>query len=203
MTPNASPEPTFAGMELGEQAGLAHHPSSESSAIPVPPPHLRPWAAQPIAQPSAATLEMLRALLYGLTVLHLGPGIAFALLAFGCEEPTPYLGPICGESAVSSFAQLAAVAWLILLIGLGAAFLVQRARSSVQPNIRVRALALLAVLAAGAVLAGAAVWLTGSHYGFLAIPGSLAVGWLFLANPLACAPEPPGGQGSTGHHGAA
>lgn len=28
---------------------------------------------------------MLRALVYGLAILHLGPGIAFALVAFGCD----------------------------------------------------------------------------------------------------------------------
>ena len=146
---------------------------------------------------------MLRALIYGLTILHLGPGIAFALLAFGCDEPTPYLGAICGKSALSSFALLTAGGWLILLLGLAAMHLVQRARSATPPNTGLRALALLAVLATGATLGAASAWLTGSQYWFLAIPGALAVGWLFLANPLACQPQPPSSGGSAGSNSAA
>lgn len=51
---------------------------------------------------------MLRALIFGLTILHLGPGIAFALLAFGCEAPVPVLGALCGRRAFSSFGLLTA-----------------------------------------------------------------------------------------------
>ena len=43
----------------------------------------------------------------------------------------------------------------------------------------------LAGLAAGYV----AEAFTGSHYGYLAIPAFLAIGWLFLADPTKC--EPP------------
>jgi hypothetical protein len=136
---------------------------------------------------------MLRALIYGLSILHLGPGIAFALLAFGCEEPTPYLRAVCGKSALSSFALLTAGSWLILLLGLAAMHLVQRTRSSTP----------LAVIATGSSLGAAGAWLTGSQHWFLAIPSALAVGWLFLANPLACQPEPPSSSGSAGSNSAA
>ncbi len=146
---------------------------------------------------------MLRALLYGLTILHLGPGFAFALLAFGCDGATPYLAAVCGKSVFSSFALLTAGGWLILSLGLAAVHLVRLARSSVPPSTSLRAWALLAVLAVGALLGASGAWLTGSQYWFLAIPASLATGWLFLANPLACAPEPPSGSGTAGRKSAA
>ncbi len=146
---------------------------------------------------------MLRALVYGLTILHLGPGIAFALLAFGCEEPEPYLRFICAKDALSSFALLSVGAWVVLLVGLAAASLVQRARRSVPPNSGLRAIALLAVLSAGALLGAAGNWLSASQHWFLAIPGALAVGWLFLANPLACAPARPSAGASSERDSAA
>jgi hypothetical protein len=46
---------------------------------------------------------MLRTLLYGLAILHLGPGIAFAVLAFGCDPSQPLLGAICQKDAISAF----------------------------------------------------------------------------------------------------
>ena len=146
---------------------------------------------------------MLRALIYGLTILHLGPGIAFALLAFGCEAPEPYLRFICERDALSSFALLTVGAWVVLLIGLAAIALVQRARRAPPPNSGARAIALVAVLSTGALVGAAGSLLTGSQHWFLAIPGALAVGWLFLANPLACTPEPPAGGGHAGPSSAA
>ncbi len=137
---------------------------------------------------------MLRAFLYGLTILHLGPGFAFALLAFGCDGATPYLGAVCGKSVFSSFALLTAGGWLIMSLGLAAVHLVRLARSSIPPRTSLRVWALLAVVAVGALLGASGAWLTGSQYWFLAVPAALATGWLFLANPLACQPEP---QGST------
>jgi hypothetical protein len=136
---------------------------------------------------------MPRVLLYGLTILHLGPGIAFALLAFGCDGPTPYLAAVCGTSALSSFALLTAGAWLILTLALAAVHLVGRARRAVPPRTSLRVWALLAVLAAGGLIGASGAWLTGSQYWFLAIPAALTAGWLFLANPLACEPETRGG----------
>jgi hypothetical protein len=132
---------------------------------------------------------MLRALIYGLAILHLGPGFAFALLVFGCEEPTPYLGAVCGKNALASFALLTGCGWLILLMGLAAMHLLQRARAAAPPSTGLRAMALLVLLATGGVLGTTGAWLTGSQYWFAAIPATLAVGWLVLANPLACQPE--------------
>ena len=146
---------------------------------------------------------MLRALIYGLTILHLGPGVAFALLAFGCETPEPYFRIICGRDALQSFVLLTVGAWVLLLAGLAAIFLVRRARRSAPPNAGRRASALLAVLGTGALLGAAGHWLTGSQHWFLALPGALAVGWLFLANPLACASGPQGGRTSAGQDSAA
>lgn len=147
---------------------------------------------------------MLRALIYGLTILHLGPGLAFALLAFGCDGATPSLGAVCGESALSSFALLTAGGWLILGLGLAAVHLVRLARSSTPPRTGLRAWALIALLAVGALLGASGAWLSGSQYWFLAIPAALAAGWLFLANPLACQPEDAGTDGrSAGRNRAA
>jgi hypothetical protein len=146
---------------------------------------------------------MLRALVYGLTILHLGPGIAFALLAFGCEEPEPYLRFICAKDALSSFALLTVGAWVVLLFGLAAASLVQRARRAVPPSTGPRVIALLTVLSTGALLGAAGNWLSGSQNWFLAIPGALAVGWLFLANPLACEPAQSSAAASSGRDSAA
>jgi hypothetical protein len=141
---------------------------------------------------------MLRALVYGLTILHLGPGYAFALLAFGCEEPEPYLRLICGNDGLSSFGLLTVGAWVVLLVGLAAVSLVQRARRTSPPNIVPRVIALVAVLGTGALCGAAGSWLTGSQHWFLAIPGALTVGWLFLANPLACTPTPSASGGAAG-----
>lgn len=146
---------------------------------------------------------MLRALVYGLTILHLGPGIAFALLAFGCEAPEPYLRFVCEKDALSSFALLTVGAWVVLLVGLAAVALVLRARRIVAPAAVPRAMALLAVLGTGAFVGAVGGWLTGSQHWFLAIPGALAVGWWFLANPLACVPEQASSQASAGRDDAA
>ena len=146
---------------------------------------------------------MLRALVYGLTILHLGPGFAFAMLAFGCEEPEPYLWLICGKDALSSFGLLTVGAWVVLLVGLAAVSFVQRARRAPPPNSGPRAIALVAVLSTGALIGAAGSWLTGSQHWFLAIPGALALSWLFLANPLACTPKSPAGGGPAGPNSAA
>jgi hypothetical protein len=138
-----------------------------------------------------AAPAMLRALVYGLAILHLGPGIAFALLAFGCEGPNPHLAALCGKDALPSFALLTAAVWLVLGLGLAALLLVRRARRSRLPNTGLRVWALLALLAAGALVGASVDWLAGSGMGYLAIPVALAAGWLSLANPPACQPAPP------------
>lgn len=61
---------------------------------------------------------MLRALIHGLTILHLGPGIAFVALAFGCEATPPALGAVCQRGSLDAFVWITVVSWLVL--GLGA-----------------------------------------------------------------------------------
>lgn len=79
---------------------------------------------------------MLRALLYGLAILHLGPGIAFAVLAFGCDPSQPYLGAICRRDTISGFINLTLIFWLVL--GVGAVALValrrQKAKRAAAPT---------------------------------------------------------------------
>ncbi len=129
---------------------------------------------------------MLRALIVGLALLHLGPGLAFALLAFGCEGATPFLESVCESNVFSSFARLTVGGWLILGLGLAAGHLVKSARRTGRERIGIRVWSLLALIALGASVGSAGAWLTGSEYWFLAIPVSVATGWMFLANPSAC-----------------
>ena len=60
---------------------------------------------------------MIRTLLYALAVLHLGPGIAFAVLAFGCDSGLPLLEALCGKSEMWSFAVLTGGLWVVLGVG--------------------------------------------------------------------------------------
>ncbi|RVT47228.1 hypothetical protein [Rubrivivax albus] len=60
---------------------------------------------------------MLRVVFYALAILHLGPGIAFAVMAFGCGE-VPLLAGLCQKSEIQAFAYLTAGLWV--LMGLGA-----------------------------------------------------------------------------------
>lgn len=60
---------------------------------------------------------MLRALIFGLTILHLGPGMAFIALAFGCDTRQSLLGAVCQRSPLSSFLGITVVAWIILGVG--------------------------------------------------------------------------------------
>ena len=59
---------------------------------------------------------MLRVVIYALAILHLGPGIAFAVLAFGCGA-LPFLGAICEKSELRAFAILTLGLWLAMSIG--------------------------------------------------------------------------------------
>lgn len=70
---------------------------------------------------------MLRLLLAALAILHLGPGIAFALLAFGCDGAAPALGAVCGQGGFASFAWITVVAWGVL----GVAYVLLRKRLGV------------------------------------------------------------------------
>ena len=63
---------------------------------------------------------MLRALIYGLAILHLGPGLAFAVLAFGCDPSLPWLGPVCQKDTIVTFLVLTLVFWLVVSAGAAA-----------------------------------------------------------------------------------
>ena len=69
---------------------------------------------------------MLRALIYGLAILHLGPGLAFAVLAFGCDPSLPWLGPVCQTDTLRTFGVLTLVFWLMLSAGAVALLALQR-----------------------------------------------------------------------------
>lgn len=58
---------------------------------------------------------MLRILVTALTLLHLGPGLAFALLAFGCTDGAGWLGPLCSGPELRSFVWLTLGTWAILV----------------------------------------------------------------------------------------
>jgi hypothetical protein len=69
---------------------------------------------------------MLRALLYGLAILHLGPGIAFAVLAFGCDPSRPILGTVCQGNTLAVFLGLTLAFWLVLGVGTAGALALRR-----------------------------------------------------------------------------
>jgi hypothetical protein len=131
----------------------------------------------------------MRALLLFLALLHLGPGAAFALLAFGCDALQPALGSgLCEMHMLRAFAWMTLGAWLLMGLGLLAIRLLQRARALPSPAHGARLLALLALLALGVLLAAAGHLLFGGTAWVLALPATLAAGWLVLANPAACLP---------------
>lgn len=69
---------------------------------------------------------MLRILFHALAVLHLGPGIAFALLAFGCEDSAPALGAACSAtSPMTFFIAATLISWVVL--GAASAWMLRRA----------------------------------------------------------------------------
>jgi hypothetical protein len=65
-------------------------------------------------------------------------------------------------------------------------FLVNKARTEAPGSGSVRLWSLLALLSFGGLVGALGLLLTGSQYGFLAVPASLGAGWLLLANPQAC-----------------
>lgn len=64
---------------------------------------------------------MLRLLLKALVILHLGPGLAFLVLAFGCDGVEPALGAACAGGTLKVFVQLTLALWLLLSLGTWAA----------------------------------------------------------------------------------
>lgn len=61
---------------------------------------------------------MLRGLIYGLSILHLGPGFAFAVVAFGCEDAFSFLQAVCQQDAFAAFIKLTLVAWGVMISAL-------------------------------------------------------------------------------------
>jgi hypothetical protein len=73
---------------------------------------------------------MLRTLFHGIAVLHLGPAIAFALLAFGCDGVDPALGRWCAAGSMKFFAVATLASW----VGLGAISAVILRAGRARPN---------------------------------------------------------------------
>ncbi len=66
---------------------------------------------------------MFRQLVVALALLHLGPGAAFALLAFGCDATPPALGGgMCERGALAGLPLAAGPILPILALEQGAAF---------------------------------------------------------------------------------
>lgn len=61
---------------------------------------------------------MLRGLIYGLSILHLGPGFAFAVVAFGCDSDVNALATLCLPDTFSAFIRLTLMAWAVMIVAL-------------------------------------------------------------------------------------
>lgn len=63
---------------------------------------------------------MLRGLIYGLSILHLGPGFAFAVVAFGCDgnASSTSLESICQQDTFAAFIKLTLAAWGVMIAAL-------------------------------------------------------------------------------------
>lgn len=59
---------------------------------------------------------MLRTLIYGLTILHLGPGFAFAVVALGCDSDMSMFASVCQQDTFSTFIQLTLWAWCVMTL---------------------------------------------------------------------------------------
>ncbi len=128
---------------------------------------------------------MLRALLIGLTLLHLGPGLAFALLAFGCGDGALRLAPLC-DGGLGAFIRLTLALWVALTLAALSWALIRGECVHDRPRPRQRAVTLLALVGCGSAWAAIGQWLTNQPAAWLVLPATVAAGWLALANPLAC-----------------
>jgi len=63
---------------------------------------------------------VLRGLIYGLSILHLGPGFAFAVVAFGCDGMSSFSGleSICQQDTFAAFIKLTLAAWAVMVAAL-------------------------------------------------------------------------------------
>jgi hypothetical protein len=60
---------------------------------------------------------LFRLIVHALAILHLGPGIAFAVLAFGCDGANPLLGhSACEGSNLTLFFTITAAGWVVLSV---------------------------------------------------------------------------------------
>ncbi|MDP8568695.1 hypothetical protein [Methylophilus aquaticus] len=59
---------------------------------------------------------MFRALIYALSILHLGPGFAFAVVAFGCDSSLSWFESICQQDTFSAFIKLTLGAWAVMIV---------------------------------------------------------------------------------------
>jgi hypothetical protein len=72
-------------------------------------------------------------LLTAIAILHLGPGIAFAVVAFGCGNIDPMLGNICETGNMKLFAVTTLLSWVtLILIALAVHFWTRMKKSEVQ-----------------------------------------------------------------------
>lgn len=69
---------------------------------------------------------MLRALIYGLTILHLGPGFAFAVVAFGCDSDMSILTQVCQPNTFAAFVKLTLCAWGMMVTLLICKFAIEK-----------------------------------------------------------------------------
>ncbi|WP_018985434.1 hypothetical protein [Methylophilus methylotrophus] len=60
---------------------------------------------------------MLRGLIYGLSILHIGPGFSFAVVAFGCDGNASSAGleSICQQDTFAAFIKLTLAAWGVMI----------------------------------------------------------------------------------------
>jgi hypothetical protein len=56
---------------------------------------------------------MFRLIVHALTILHLDPGLAFAVMAFGCDGITRALGRACEGSSLGLFLFIMFGTWLM------------------------------------------------------------------------------------------
>ena len=73
---------------------------------------------------------MYRTLLHVVTILHLGPAIAFALLAFGCDGIDPSLGLACQGGSMKFFVEATLASWVVLGASSAAYLRLRRAGSA-------------------------------------------------------------------------
>ncbi|MFM2059854.1 MAG: hypothetical protein RLY71_4239 [Pseudomonadota bacterium] len=56
---------------------------------------------------------MFRLIVHSLTILHLGPGLAFLVMAFGCDGVTPALGSVCEGNSIRLFLSIMFGTWVV------------------------------------------------------------------------------------------